>query len=94
MVDKPSNDNESEEPYTLRSEFARRTSHFKSVTDSSREEVADIEETLRVIDSARRFLHNSSKDSSMVTPTPQDGHLSVHITGPLLARDMSKETLK
>ncbi len=58
-------DGDEEEEFTLRSEFARRTSHFVSVSgseagkdSSQRGEVADIEETLRVIDSARRFLHN------------------------------------
>lgn len=66
-------ENSEPEEFTLRSNFAKRTSHFASVTESEMmkrdeaepvtqintqddEEIADIEETLRVIDSARRFL--------------------------------------
>ena len=81
--------------FTLRSNFAKRTSHFASATESELmrrehsveesatlpnaahpqhfesldkncdddEEVADIEETLRVIDSARRMLKTSNSSS-------------------------------
>ena len=84
----------SEEVFTLRSDFARRTSHFPSVTESERQKSpsaadGDIEETLRVIDSAKRFLNNATKQHVTLVAV-------AHGAKPCeeMLRDMSKSTIK
>ena len=63
-----------DQKFVLKSDFAKRSSNPTSVAQvqTSMHEAADIEESLKIINSTRRFLQNSSQQAGIdqvLTPT-------------------------